>query len=117
MGRVGPCSQAPTRFGEEGSELCMSVCLLYCGLPHRDTSSGWQACHGPVSVLSHTNCGSMGLMRSSNRMTKGCRETGTGRGGDEERKTRRRRRRRTLTGGRGFVRVCRISDENEAVTD
>ena len=64
------------------------------------------------------HCGSMGLMRSSNRMTKGCRETGTGRGGDEERKTRRRRRRRrTLTGGRGFVRVCRISDENEAVTD
>lgn len=48
-------------------------------------------------------------------MTKGCRETGTGRGGDGKRKTRRRR--RTLTGGRGFVRLCRISDENEAVTD
>lgn len=64
------------------------VCLL--GLAGRDRLSGWQACHGPVSALTD-HCGSVGLMRSSNRMTKGCRETGTGRGAYEERKTRRKR--------------------------
>lgn len=49
MERVGPHSQAPTRFGEEGSELCSCVCLfLYCGLPGRGCPGGW-----PVMGLSH----------------------------------------------------------------
>lgn len=95
----------------------MSVCLLpYCGLAGWDRPSGWRACHGPVSAAVTHHCGSVGLMRSSNRMTNGCRETGTGRGGDEKRKM---RRKRTQVAGKikldlwGFVRLCRASNGNE----
>lgn len=98
--------------GKRVLHVCLPSILWAASLGHVVWVAGLsRACQWAVTHY----CGSMGLMRSSNRMTKGCRETGTGRGGDGKRKTRRRR--RTLTGGRGFVRLCRISDENEAVTD
>lgn len=96
-----------TRFGEEGSELCMSVSLLpYCGLAGWDRLSGWQACHGPVSALSHTIVAVRDWWGAATGWIRAAWKTGRGKLGGREFKLQVEMWGNITLEMRGFVRLC-----------